>query len=376
MKHLITALAVLMLSQHASGQTYSRKYNASENLIEWPERFDPKNSVFYVHNEIEINTPADVVWKLLTAASEWPTWYDGIQNIRFADTSQTRLAHHTKVFWNSMGQGLNNTVMEYEPERALAWQFDEPNIQGYHAWVIVPTASGCRVVTDESQTGKFARLQKIFIPKKLMKQHDNWLRLLKEQTENYDSALGYAPKHRLTANERSTLQAVLDESRIQLDNTVAGLSVQQLNYKPVSGGWSIAECIEHVTLAEQRFPQIVEEALLAPFDPDGRKKVKIADDAIRPRMTSRSWRARSPEVFRPSGRFESTEAMLHTFRSQRAATMEYVGTTTHDLRHHYWKHPLTGTIDLYQTLLLMSAHLERHIAQMEAVKAEAGFPAD
>jgi tRNA A37 threonylcarbamoyladenosine synthetase subunit TsaC/SUA5/YrdC len=91
-------------------------------------------------------------------------------------------------------------------------------------------------------------------------------------------------------------------------------------------------------------------------------------------MLSRIWKAKSLEIFKPTGCFTSSEEAIKTFQEQRTKTLQYVNTTSDDLRNHFWKHPLTGTIDLYQTLILMSAHLERHIDQIEKVKAASNFP--
>ncbi len=52
-------------------QTYSRKYSEGENKIQWPEKFNPNVSDFYVHNEIEINATPNQVWLLLTEAKKW-----------------------------------------------------------------------------------------------------------------------------------------------------------------------------------------------------------------------------------------------------------------------------------------------------------------
>jgi hypothetical protein len=171
-------------------QTSSRKYNEEENLIRWPTQFDPKAIDFYVHNEITIQASPEVVWQLLIQAGEWNKWYDGIQNIKFENPSQVNLEKNTYVFWNTMGQGLNNQIVEFEPYTTLSWEFNEAKIQGYHAWKIIPIENGCKVITDESQTGKLAKLQKTFVPKKLLKQHDQWLLLLKleaEKSRDYSS---------------------------------------------------------------------------------------------------------------------------------------------------------------------------------------------
>ncbi|MCH7396751.1 SRPBCC domain-containing protein [Belliella sp. DSM 107340] len=184
MKTYLSILLIMLNFSVVNAQISSKKFNPETNLIEWPKQFNPEKSDFYVYNEIEINTAPDVVWKLLIEASDWSKWYNNIQNIQFENPQQRNLSAQAKVFWKSMGQELNNTVTQFEPNKALAWQFDEPKIQGYHAWLIIPTENGCKVVTVESQTGRLARLQKVFLPNKLRKQHDEWLVKLKEQAEN------------------------------------------------------------------------------------------------------------------------------------------------------------------------------------------------
>jgi len=178
----------------------------------------------------------------------------------------------------------------------------------------------------------------------------------------------------LTDAERLELATQLQASLAAFNQVVANLSPAQLAFRPKPSSWTLAEGIEHGTLAERRFPDIVTEAMQKPADPAFRRKIRVKDEAIRPRMTSRSWRAKSPEVFRPTGRFATSELAIQTLQGQRARTMTYASQTADDLRHHYWRHPLTGHIDLYQTLLLMSAHLERHTAQMERIKETEAFP--
>lgn len=364
MKKLMLLFLLLTSVEKISAQSFSRKYNASENKIKWPSNFDPEQSDFYVHNTIEIEASPEVVWRLLIKASEWNNWYDGVQNIQFKDSSQIELMENTKVFWSSMGQDLNNTVTEFMPYQRLAWTFIEEKIQGHHAWLIVPTDKGCKVITDESQTGTLAKLQKIFIPRRLMKQHNDWLLRLKNEAEKNNPEFGVIGK-----SERDSLYKILTASHDKFLNTIQGLTADELHFKPSPSEWSIAECIEHITLAELKFPEILKEEMIKQPDPDGRKRISIQDDEIRPKMTSTRWKAKAPEVFKPSNRFNSVEETLTIYINQRKATLEYVSMTKDDLRNRFWKHPLTGTIDLYQTLLLMSAHLERHTAQIDRIKA-------
>jgi len=178
----------------------------------------------------------------------------------------------------------------------------------------------------------------------------------------------------LTQKERQFLINILNASFDKFENATRSLSETQLNFKVKDKKWSVAECIEHVTLEELRFQEIVNEEMTKPSHPEYRSKIKIKDEKIRPKMLSRIWKAKSPEVFKPTGRFTTSKEAIEAFRKQRLKTISYIETTNDDLRNHFWKHPLTGTIDLYQTLILMSAHLERHIEQMENSKKDLNFP--
>lgn len=178
----------------------------------------------------------------------------------------------------------------------------------------------------------------------------------------------------LTETERSFLIQTLNASFQKFEEVTHSLSEEQLYFKVKLTKWSIAECIEHVTLAEIHFSDIVEEEMKKPSKPELRAKIKIKDEKIRPKMLSRIWKAKSPELFKPSGKFNNPKDAIIAFREQRLKTIDYIKTTKDDLRNHFWYHPLTKNIDLYQTIILMSAHLERHIEQMEKIKKDKYYP--
>ena len=51
-------------------------------------------------------------------------------------------------------------------------------------------------------------------------------------------------------SERQSMIKVLQQSHEKFMAAISGLTSEQLNYKQSSNKWSIAECIEHITLAE------------------------------------------------------------------------------------------------------------------------------
>ena len=82
-----------------------------------------------------------------------------------------------------MGLKLFPVMKEYVPNERMAWEVRRGNLTAYHAWVIVPTENGCRLITPEAQNGFLTFLQKVFQPNKLLKLHDKWLKLIKERAE-------------------------------------------------------------------------------------------------------------------------------------------------------------------------------------------------
>lgn len=196
------------------------------------------------------------------------------------------------------------------------------------------------------------------------------LNLLAQQKENLKTHQSVG----LTAEERAFLVGQLEKSRAKFDSSVAHLTTQQTNFRASEGKWTIAECIEHITLAELSFMKIVTTEMAKPAEPERRKEIKINDARIIKQLTNRRGKANSPEKLKPTGTYADATTAIKVFQSERINTINYVNTTNDDLRNHFWKHMATGVIDLYQTLIVLSAHLERHVAQIEEVKSAKNFP--
>jgi hypothetical protein len=76
----------------------------------------------------------------------------------------------------------------------------------------------------------------------------------------------------------------------------------------------------------------------------------------------------------PQGRWPDFEELIRQFEATRERSMRFSAVTQADLRNHFFPHPFLGLLDCYQWLLFLSAHCERHVRQMEEVKAHPGYP--
>jgi uncharacterized damage-inducible protein DinB len=181
----------------------------------------------------------------------------------------------------------------------------------------------------------------------------------------------------LTTQEREAALKQFEATRDNFLKSIAGLSQKQWTFKPAPDRWSVAEVAEHIAVSESAIFGLVQKQIMqSPAAPEKRDQVKGKDEMIAERVPDRSHKAQAPEFLRPTGRWATEAELTKAFEDSRAATMEYVRTTNDDLRDHFFDHPVFGTMDGYQWLLLISAHSARHTAQIEEVKADPNFPKD
>src|SRR5579862_1518349 len=176
----------------------------------------------------------------------------------------------------------------------------------------------------------------------------------------------------LAPSDRDRALAELNASRQQFLDSVAGLSPAQWNFKPDEKTWSVFECAEHIALSEDLIFGNVVKIMQAPAAPD--KKSAVTDDFILKAVVNRTQKFQAPEPLRPKHTFASPQELLDHFNESRAKTIAYVRDTQDDLRGHFFDHPVLKTLDGYQWILLLSAHTQRHTAQLNEVKANPNFP--
>jgi hypothetical protein len=188
-----------------------------------------------------------------------------------------------------------------------------------------------------------------------------------------------APGHRtvtgsLTPNERKFAIDYYQKTKARLLSDVMGLSDAQLNWKADSTRWSIYQCTEHIALSETLIWQWVAMTEHSPATPDKRSEVKHTTEELVAMTTDRSHKVQAPEMLKPGSQFPNEAAALNAFVLRRDSTIAYIGTTNDDLKDHFITHPVFGTMDLYQGLVLLAAHSARHTLQIEEVMASPGFP--
>jgi uncharacterized protein YndB with AHSA1/START domain len=126
--------------------------------VQWPPQYDPRRSAIHALNDIDVSAPPEVVWRLLVDAEQWSSYFPAEDQVKIL-TGGSELALGTKYSRVTVGFPMSLVVTQYEPLRRLAWATtvdgDETGSRAYHGWVITPTDSGCHVLTEETQQGRW-----------------------------------------------------------------------------------------------------------------------------------------------------------------------------------------------------------------------------
>ena len=179
----------------------------------------------------------------------------------------------------------------------------------------------------------------------------------------------------LSAEEREKALQSLQATHDAFLKSIAGLSEKQWRFKAAPERWSIAEVAEHITISESTFLGTLQnQVMTSPADPAKRAEVRGKDEMVLKMVPDRTQKRHAPENLRPTNRWPNRDELTKAFEENRKATMDYVKTTTGDLRDHFAPHGSPGLLDGYQWILFISAHSERHTRQIEEVKADPSFP--
>lgn len=171
----------------------------------------------------------------------------------------------------------------------------------------------------------------------------------------------------MTTGERQRVVAHLEMSETWLVSETEGLSKAQLTFRMTPESWSIEDVVEHLAIAEPQYWEQVQDSLKQPLG----YKSESTDAAILWYGIDRTNRQKTGEARVPKGKYENVAQSLGDFRKLRATITEFAKGTPEDLRGRQLQ---GGNMDVYQWLLMISTHSQRHILQIREVKAHGSYP--
>lgn len=164
----------------------------------------------------------------------------------------------------------------------------------------------------------------------------------------------------------------IDETRARFFERMGSLGAGQEASRADAEAWSVGEIVEHLSLVEK---QIIKLTTLMLMKAESGGAQASADGRIEPlsldKIIERSQREKyqAPETARPSGSVSIADSLsvmrgsreaLHGLRPRlEAANLASVS----------YPHPVFGALNLYEWLVMIGFHEERHLRQIEAALA-------
>ncbi len=172
----------------------------------------------------------------------------------------------------------------------------------------------------------------------------------------------------LTQTERDFAISYLKATHSNIVETVKSLPDDAFNYKPKEGGWSVSNALEHILLTETAFFGMA-QGTLANDESMSENDLSGKDGVLIGMLANRGTKVKTAAPFEPSGKWDSKAKMLAELEKSRTKIVEFLSSTDADLRGHITTIPV-GEVDVYQIILIIASHSQRHTFQMQEVLAE------
>src|SRR5580704_2431162 len=169
----------------------------------------------------------------------------------------------------------------------------------------------------------------------------------------------------MAPEERLEIVQHLERGRADFLASVAGLSASQAAMRPDTARWSVLDCVEHVTIVEERFLGWLDSAKKL----DEPRVDKEKEAGLLVRVADRSTRAQAPEAVVPTGRFTTLEQALEQFNVNRTRSIQFAQDRSEELYYLAAEHPRFGPMNGAEFFMIITAHARRHAAQIQEVRA-------
>lgn len=136
------------------------------------------------------------------------------------------------------------------------------------------------------------------------------------------------PEHTISAADRRELLEHLKTSRRVFHEALRGVSPEQARFKPAPDRWSILECAEHITQAEQLlFAQALAGLNLPPTGARSRVDKQLLLDA----WGTSKVKVKSSGDYDPIGQWPDLPTIVKVFDARRERSIDFVSETERDL---------------------------------------------
>lgn len=180
-----------------------------------------------------------------------------------------------------------------------------------------------------------------------------------------------------------TIESEIGKTNREAAELAAGLSEQELNWKPDATEWSVAQCLDHLAVTSRAWEQILSDAIARgqkkfPVKEPPRYKPTLVGGWLIKQVVPESQRKFSaPKVFRPTEASNISNA-LQNFLDSQSQFLDFVRSARAlDYNKTRLRSPVTALMrySLADAFVVVAVHNRRHLAQARRVSELPTFPA-
>jgi hypothetical protein len=170
-------------------------------------------------------------------------------------------------------------------------------------------------------------------------------------------------------NNVAEIYETINETRTSLIALSDTLTAEQANNRENDEGWSVASIYEHLEIIEGRIIEAFEK-LLTQAEKEGIKSNGVFDSPVSVLELMKQARGKkfeAPPHVQPQGAqdLKKSLAMLQDNRVKLNALRLRIEAT--DLTKTAFPHPAFGNLNVYQWLIFIGLHEQRHLAQIKRI---------
>jgi len=176
--------------------------------------------------------------------------------------------------------------------------------------------------------------------------------------------------HRLTE-----LAEYADATRAELLDAAATIPADRFTERPAPGRWSAAELLEHLSRVESGCARVIAKRAAGAREAGigaERNDSSMLGALDGRRVTDRSRKLTAPEIVAPAGGFTrqgALDAITASRAELRRAIADADGLALGEVHH---THVVLGELDLYQWILFVAQHEQRHLLQLREIAEQLG----
>jgi uncharacterized membrane protein len=129
--------------------------------------------------DIVIDASVNHVWQIQSDVNNWPKWQKEVSYAKL----QGRFKKGTAFTWKAMGININSELQEVIENKTISWSGKSFGMNAVHIWEFEKQGNKTKVITEESLSGWFPVIIKMFKPNFLEESLAKALQTLKNQAE-------------------------------------------------------------------------------------------------------------------------------------------------------------------------------------------------